>query len=222
MKWKEDNESSHVRAENSGISCANVWNIEILEKFTEIRGGMENIYIQYLKRSSTNPDFACPVKTRAGQSPPRSDQRVVMILEGSHLIQGHYIGKALIEMQPEHSYDFNNVDYDSLINNRELATYTEEDSVSVEDADFERVVHNGWCGFNCVGQSLGFPIRPDDPDFVGKMVFKRLVESGYDFKCIITEDIMNSDCLESKFWMNSDMSKFSFISYHLLLTNLFR
>ena len=49
MKWKEDDGPSHVRAENSGISSANVWNIEILEKLIEIRGGMK-IYIFNISR----------------------------------------------------------------------------------------------------------------------------------------------------------------------------
>ena len=204
-----------MRAENSSISKANVWNIEILEKFKEIRGGMDNIYVQYFKRSSTKPDFAWPVKTRVNQSLPRSDERVIMILEGSHMVQKQYIGKALIEMKPGQEYDFNKIDYENLIHNRELATYSEEDAVSAEDVDFSKVAHNGWCGYNGVGLPLGFPINEDDPDFVGKMVFKRLVESGYDFQCTITEEIMNSGCLDSTFWMNSDISKFSFISSHL-------
>ena len=183
-----------------------IWNIEILEKYIEI-SGMEQVYIQYHKRSSTNPDFIWPVKTRVNQGPPQIDQRVVLILEGSHLVQGRYIGKALFEIKSGQAYDFNNINYDDLINDRELATYAEDDAVTVDDAKFVKVAHNGWCGYNAIGQSLGFPIDPDDLDSIGKFVFKRVVESGYDFRCTVTEQNMNTDCLDSKFWLTSDIRK---------------
>ena len=111
-----------MRAEDSGIFSENIWNIEILEKYIEIRG-MEKVCVQYQKRSSTNPDLIWPVKTRVNQSQPSIDQRAILILEGSHLVQGHYMGKALFEMKPGTEYNFNSIDYDNLINNRELATY---------------------------------------------------------------------------------------------------
>ena len=190
------------------IMVNNVWNIEILEKYVEIRG-LENVYIQYHRRSSTNPDLIWPVKTRLNQNPPSSDQRVVLLLEGSHLVQGYYIGKALFEMKPGETYNFGKINYNYLIDNRELATYEEEDAVPVDNAQFVQVSHNGWCGYNAVGQSLGFPVNPEDVDSVGKKVIKKMIESGYDFKCTVPDDILESDTLDSKFWLTSDASKFS-------------
>ena len=185
-----------------------VWSIEILEKYVEIRG-LDHVYIQYHKRSSTNPDLIWPVKTRVNQTQPSSDQRLILLLEGSHLVQGHYIGKALFEMKPGETYDFSKINYNHLIDNRELATYAEEDAVSVNNAQFKEVSHNGRCGYNALGQSLGFPVDPEDADSVGKKVFRRLIESGYDFKCAVPDDILESDTIDSKFWLTSEISKFS-------------
>ena len=40
-------------------------------------------------------------------------------------------------------------------------------------------------------------------------MFKRMIESGYDFKCTVPDNILESDTLDSKFWLTSDASKFS-------------
>jgi hypothetical protein len=173
---------------------------------------MDYVYIQYHKRSTTNPDFVWPVKTRVNQSPPRSDQHVILILDGSHVVQGHYIGKAVFEINNGNSYDFTRINNENLIHYRDLATYAAEDAVPVDDTQFVPVLHNGRCGYDAIGQALGFPINPEDPEFIGKKVFNRLIQSGYDFKCAVTDEIMESDFLDSRFWLTSDISKFLFIS----------
>ena len=195
-----------------------VWNIEILEKYIEVRG-LDSIYVQYHLRSSTKPEMIWPVKTRVNQGQPRSNQFVILILEGCYLVQGQFIGKGLFELKNGEDYPFTNIFYENLIDYRQLASYAEEDAVPVQEAAFNKVLHNGRCGYNAIGQSLGFPVDQENPDNVGKNVFKRLVDSGYDFKCTLPADVLTTDFLDSKFWLTSDISKFLFMLSHFFQTN---
>jgi hypothetical protein len=54
-------------------------------------------------------------------------------------------------------------------------------------------------------------VESDDGNLPGKIVFEKLLESGYEFKQTIEDGILNSTHLPSTLWLTPEISKFSIV-----------
>ena len=202
--WKEQGVAERVRSEDSRIDHDLAWNIELLEWFLDLTNRTK--YIQYFMRSSRG-DFISPVKTRLNQEAPFEDEQVILILDGAIQRGNSFIGKALFTLHNGEEYDFKNIDYANLVSYNDIATYEDSDAIACEMTTYHQVCHQGWCGYNSFGEALRIPRSADDMNSAGKIVFRRLVESGFNFNQTIDDKILNGNALPSNLWMTSDIRK---------------
>jgi len=218
--WKNDKVSETVRGEFSKIDKEWVWNIELLEMYCAITE-RTSTYIQYFLRSSAG-DIVCPVKTRANQVAPDETDHVIMIVDGAIQLshKREFVGKALFTLKSDVQYDFEGIDYHNLVWYNQVSSFKKEDAISCADTVYKSVCHQGWCGYNSFGQALKLGAVPADPNHAGKIVFKKLLDTGYTFDETIEEDIMDTDYLPSSLWLTSDRCKY-FKSFIISVTNIY-
>jgi len=204
-----------------------VWNIELIELLHSMKDPDNLFYIQYFMRSenTARTDVIVPVKTRINQSAPLPTQKIIMILEGAFVKGAEFIGKALFTLKSGECYNFSNIDYASLIYYRHLVSMDisgvsssipcslYDDKSNTEEVILHIVHHSGLCGPNAIGESLGFERASDDPNSAGKVVMHKLVKEGYYQKLNVPDPNLELDYLESKYWLNSDSSKTSYLSF---------
>jgi len=162
---------------------------------------------------SRDTEFICPVKTKVDQEAPTEEDKVITILDGAIQVKTEkkFIGKAFFMLKDDYVYDFRNIDYLNIVWYNKLYSYREDDAIPCHDTKYHRVLHQGWYGYNSIGIALGLGVESDDGNLPGKIVFEKLLESGYEFKQTIEDGILNSTHLPSTLWLTPEISKFSIV-----------